>query len=849
MDDFERWQQDVGPVEAQASTPTSNFDFFGILNRRKWWILLLLSVGLFAGFVYYQMTDPQYFSTARLTVSRRASLDRMGSNPINTQFISRQELQTQALTLGSPSTAYRAIKAFKLQEMCDVLRGLNDEQALQKIVNGISVSQGDAKYEDADVINLGYRGPNSKDCPKIINALISAYESDLKAGFKDTTNELREIYEKMIKGTQDQMRNLELQRQTLLKESPYLIDLQSSNVSMSSYSSARAQFDEAATNLERLTRRYKAAIQKLNGGEHRDVVLNWLIAEDPFLKDWYEATEAATLTGSYTTLAEMLMNLEPERDALLYKYGKNHPEVKKMEAKIKSVKDAYASKQASETPEQVAASLERAGIGIKGDLPILGEALTYDRLYHDTLAGGSTFETLYFDQRVLRPEGTAEEQRAPQADGLERRLRMLRLAIESATQASDVLMQKLTTEEARAKEIQTRASELRYLAQEIEDQRKRLQIADDKLREIDASPKDGFVVKTIMPPGLGTQVAPSLALNLVLGGSAGGLLGFILAFLLDRGDKSFRTPEEIRKTLGIPVVGHIPVFFPPEPDEIDPQLPPPSTAIAPQVCTYANPDSMAAEAYRGVRTNLYFSTHGESHKVIQITSPSAEDGKSTLAANLAVSLAQSGVRVLLVDADFRRPKVHQTFGIDKDNGLSNLIRGLIELPEAIHSTEIEGLEVMPSGPRPRNPSELLTLPRFKELLGTLRDRYDFVIIDSPPILAVTDPGAIAARADGVLLALQIRRKAKPAATRAVEILSELSANILGVVVNGVGWKRMYSYRDGGEFGKGSKFYRYSADFRGSYLMGDAYAYAPASLEPGTNGELVDATTREGTTVR
>lgn len=848
MDEFERWQQDAGPAES-APAATSGFDLFGILFRRKWWLLLFLGTGLFIGFIIFNLSTPQFFSTARLTVSRRASLDRAGSNPVTTQFISRNDLQTQALTLGSPSTAWRAIQAFKLQEMCTGLRGLADIDALQKIVDGVSVSQGDAKYEDADVINIAFRGPVKEDCRKIITAMIAAYESDLKTGFSETTNEIRKIYAEMLKGSTDQMARLESERQTLLREAPYLVDLQSTNVSMSSYSTARQKYDEAQGALDQLSMRYKAAVQKLNGNEPRDVVLNWLIAEDPFLKDWLEATEIAELTVANDSMANVLLDLRVEYASVIEKFGMKHPEVKKIKAKIEAIEEAHASQQTSTKPEGENGGPAQAAIAVKGDLPILGEAITYERLYHDTLAGGSSFETFYFDQRMIQPEGTSVAQSAPQADALERRLRMIRLAIESSTQACAVLQQKLTTEEDRAKKIQVLSSQLRYLLQEIDDLRDQKQIFQDKLREIDASPDDGFVVNTIMPPGDGTQVAPSLPLNLVLGGSAGMLLGFILAFFLDRSDKSFRTPDEIRKTLGIPVVGHIPVFFPPEPEEIDPQLPTQSAAIASRVCTYSNPDSMAAEAYRGVRTNLYFSTHGESHKVIQVTSPSADDGKSTLAANLAVSLAQSGVRVLLVDADFRRPKVHQTFGVDKDNGLSNLIRGLIELPEAIHSTDIEGLEVLPSGPRPRNPSELLTLPRFKELLGTLRDRYDFVIIDSPPILAVTDPGAIAARADGVLLALQIRRKAKPSAIRAVEILNELSANILGVVVNGVGWKRMYSYREGGDFGRGSKFYKYSADFRGSYLMGDAYAYGPPSLEHGSNGELMDAKTREEVTVR
>src|SRR5262249_50029521 len=138
------------------------------------------------------------------------------------------------------------------------------------------------------------------------------------------------------------------------------------------------------------------------------------------------------------------------------------------------------------------------------------------------------------------------------------------------------------------------------------------------------------------------------------------------------------------------------------------------------------PSSTDAEAYRGVRTAIYFSTHGERHKVIQVTSPNMGDGKTTLITNLAVSIAQSGRKVLLIDADLRRPRIHRVFGLSNRVGLSEVIAEKADLIAAIQPTVIPDLSVLPCGRRPHNPGELLTSPRLEDILDDVREQYDFI---------------------------------------------------------------------------------------------------------------------------
>jgi len=195
--------------------------------------------------------------------------------------------------------------------------------------------------------------------------------------------------------------------------------------------------------------------------------------------------------------------------------------------------------------------------------------------------------------------------------------------------------------------------------------------------------------------------------------------------------------------------------------------------------------SSASESYRGIRTGILFSTPGKTPRTILVTSSGSGEGKSITAANIAAVMAQSGTKVLLVDADMRKPRQHRIFGKKNEKGLTNILVGEEDWKSSVNSTSIKGLDYITVGPIPPNPAELVGSERMREMMETFLEQYDRVILDSPPIMAVTDPLVLSKMVDGVVLVLSAGVATKDQVKRARQQLQTVQANILGVVLNNI----------------------------------------------------------------
>lgn len=297
-------------------------------------------------------------------------------------------------------------------------------------------------------------------------------------------------------------------------------------------------------------------------------------------------------------------------------------------------------------------------------------------------------------------------------------------------------------------------------------------------------------------------IRPKKAQNIILAGVLGLFFGLCLALLQELFDDRINSPEEAERVLRLPSLGHIPLI---EEEGL---------RLIKDISTF----SPLMEAYRSLRTNINFAAVGNQVRSIVITSSVPAEGKSTTVANLAMAMALDGRRVIIVDADLRRPSAHKIFKVDSSPGLTDILVGTHSIDDTIHPTTEKNVMLIPAGSPPPNPAELLGSAAMGKLIDDLEDRADIVLFDSPPALAVADAIVLASRANGVLLVVAYGETKKTSTKKAIETLSRANANILGTVLN-----RMDGPAGGYYYGK----YYVPASERGG---GSGSKGGPAALE-------------------
>ena len=290
-------------------------------------------------------------------------------------------------------------------------------------------------------------------------------------------------------------------------------------------------------------------------------------------------------------------------------------------------------------------------------------------------------------------------------------------------------------------------------------------------------------------------IEPRLHINLAIGVIVGLFIGLFLALVMELMDRTIKNQEDI-ENLEIPFLGIVPSIEASGTYSMH-NGPPATTApkgrhvsskkedmnIDRFVDEY--PQSQVAESLRAIRTNLLFMSADRPAQRILVTSPSPEEGKTTVAINLAIVMAQSGARVLLVDSDMRRPRVHRAFTVRPVRGLSTVVLGTSTLAESVYRPDIDNLEVLLCGPTPPNPAELMHTARFQQVMDDISKLYDHVVFDSPPIAVVTDAAILSKMVDGTVLVVKSLKTTRDAASHAVSLLKDIDATILGAVLNNI----------------------------------------------------------------
>jgi polysaccharide biosynthesis transport protein len=381
----------------------------------------------------------------------------------------------------------------------------------------------------------------------------------------------------------------------------------------------------------------------------------------------------------------------------------------------------------------------------------------------------------------------------------------------TALQRETMLHDALEKQKQEANKLNESAIEYSLLKRDVETNRQLYEGLLQKLKEAGVSAglkSNNFqIVDSARVPT--SPVEPNIPRNLGFAFVLGLTSGVGLAFLLEGLDNTVRTTEQAQIISGLPPLGMIPLGSKTAREGYSSKrLALASSNEAVELITQVRPQSQMAESYRALRTSLLLSNLGAPPKVIMVTSALPQEGKSTTSINCAVVLAQKGVRVLLIDADLRRPSIHKTLGMGPRSGLSNVLTGSITLEQAITRPQIlPNLHVLPAGTPPPNPAELLASTNMRDVLLELREKYDHIVLDTPPTLSVTDAVVLSPRADAIVLVIRSGHTTKQALRRSRDILMQVNAKVSGVLLNAVDlsspdYYYYYEYQ-----GKYARYYR------------------------------------------
>jgi polysaccharide biosynthesis transport protein len=765
----------VAATNAVAPTP-GQVNFFDVVRRRWFLILMLMVIGGFAGYLYQTQRAPIYQASCRVLVERKQNnlpldvLTALGSasSPMDQLLLTHMEI------IRSPMVLSEAAKDTRLASL-SIFSGKGD--IASTILYGMSVNRPKTRENVVipNVLELNYRCEEQREAPIVLEAVLKAYQDYVNRTEMSSDTELVTVLQKTQETLAGQITTAQTAYDEFTKKAREWARLRGVTLirdEKGDYTSLDQQFmlqtEQQLRTLRTDEERNNSKIAKLEelkkkGGDIRGTV---------------ELMMARQLDNGFANAPEFagmfegeMMRLKMQENDLKQTLGEDHPRIKTIRESMKILEEAEKKKK--EEVQQRWASRPK-----QPTKNIVEDYMGFLRLEGDTFRDNQT--RLMGIRNELKPK--VDEFLAYQDQD-----KRLRDNIKSKTELFQVMVK--------------------------------------RLEEIKLGRNEGTIRTQVMsPPAPAGEVAGLIFRAILVGAVLGFLLGFGISYLAEVADKNFRTPEEVRQTLGVPIMAHIPPL--PQSDKRDKSKP---KKLHKSLAAIHSSKSLAAEAFRGVRTGLYFSTKNESHKAIQITSPEPGDGKTTLTTNLAIAIAQSGKRVLLVDADMRRPRVDKLFSLLNNQGLSTVLDGKTDLIDSIVAIDdVPNLSILTSGPTPSNPSEQLTGERFAEVLETCKGRYDIVLVDTPPLLPVTDAAVVAPRVDGVILALKLAKNARIQAVRAMEILSNINCKVLGVVVNGKPDRHGY-----GRYGR----YGYS----GAYYGADAGFGFGDSVYGGLNGSYYETT--------
>lgn len=738
---------DMKPEPADQNRPVSDGysapDIPSLAWNKKWWIALAGAVGIVLGQLAYLKFGPMYESKGEILVARNSitPVREKDGDPINVG----DRGEHIALIL-SPLIIDVAVKNGKLDQLPSI-KGAPDPA--REIIDFLKVRR--RAGQDRSVLNvleLTYLSPKKGDGPQVVQSVIDAYRDYLKQARSESANEVYSSYDAAQKSQEETIDEVLRQQTDFRKSTPLLWKtapgVQGSTADLTNVEQEKLQkidFDRRdvqskKTEVESKIRTLEEAISK----EEPPAVLEFLVRRMINLQGG-----AADQNRIWESISTRLVPLiDQEQKLIAQGYDEGFPELKALRVQIQAVRDFYR-RQGVILPE------ERPVAKVKdGQSPAQAEIVL-----------------LYVGS--LKKEKTELENRLAALDQL------YQVTFEKAREYAAMLL--------KDQEFNERIKVLKENRDEILKKKNGVELGQKN---------GGYSLKQIAPVAEEIQAKRYIQF---LGMGAVFLMtaAFGLFYVRTMQDNTIKSIEDLRTRFGLNAIGQIPQF------DVSKIQTAPGSRLDPSLIYVHRSGSHVAEAYRSIRTALFFSTQGQGHQVFQVTSAEPSDGKTTLTGNLAAAIANAGKNVLLIDGDLRRPRIHECFGDQQRPGLADVLAGAAKPENVIHQTEIPGLSLMCSGTIPVNPSEILGSTAYDELIGQMRERFDFILIDSPPMLAVSDPCILSRQCKGMIVVFRQGKNRLSAVRQTVELIRGHGIRLLGAVFNGVELPEAgvygYSYQD------------------------------------------------------
>lgn len=730
----------VNPDDEAERLP---LNYLQMIVRYKWRLLAGFVAGLVIGHLLYLKAGPEYEAVAEILVQRKYT------PPLKEEekLLGAGSLPSEHIKLiMSPMIATEAINQGHLEDL-KTFRGEPDLTEL--VLESLKVKRvAGQDRSHSNVFDIRFTSKISSDSAKVVDSVILAYEEYLKSS---SSLHQREVQRLAHAATQAMEAQLEM------KNKQYMEFIQSVPEEYRSALGVKAQVTQTQTNvapqdmiqtlgeeknknrikITDLRSRLHAVERAIASGESRESlehqVRRFMNAADA------GSTESQNKNAEISIYQTQLIPLLLREKQLAREFGRDWPELQSVRRSIQTIVQTY----------------RKLGVQLPEDIGVPTQA---------------------------------DNAKTPDVNVVALYLAEVRAQIKEL-QIKEEELERLISEE------RNRSSE--FANYQTLDQNYRVELA--KLQEVWSKQLEREQAVTIEKDSNGyrmTRLSPSKS-SLVIKRmmkfySAGaGICLFLVALtcvLQELADMTIKSVRDVREIMRQPVLGSVREF-----QVVLDHLGPLSGVPHPALRYWHTPSSVEAENIRTIRASMMVTCEHLGAKVILVSSPEPGDGKTTLAGNLAVAMAQSGKRVLLIDSDLRRPTVHRIFRIAQENGLADALASQFDYHSVIRSTVVDRLSVITAGTPAANPAETLSNPRLHEILESLRDEYDFVFLDAPPLLAVSDPCVVARYTDGVLLVARLNKNTRSALIRVRQLLQDQEISILGSVVNGVPSKGGHEY--------------------------------------------------------